>query len=312
MHILLFFIDGLGLGVDDPDFNPLVSAKMPTLRRLLDGRPMTIELGKVLTDLAVLVPTDAILGVPGIPQSATGQTALFTGINAPALLDTHLHAFPTHRLREVIAEHSVLKQIKQMGGKVASANAYRPDYLEAVADRKRKHSASTLAVLAADVHLNLHLEDLNAGKTVYQDLTNTYLQECGYSVNVISPLQAGSNLANIVMNHHFTLFEYFQTDRVGHKQDLKRAQKILEDIDQCLESLLKLINIKETLIIVASDHGNIEDLAKKGHTCNPVPTLLIGAEKEAMAERISAITDVTPAIIELLRRFGVADTGKDE
>jgi hypothetical protein len=309
MHILLFFIDGLGLGTKDPVTNPLVTAQMPTIRKLLNGQPLTGELGRMATDLAILLPTDAILDVPGMPQSATGQTALFTGINAPALLGTHLHAFPTQRLREVIAEHSVLKQVKQIGGRVTSANAYRPDYLELAAERRWRHAASTLAVLAAGIPLNLSLERLNAGETVYQDLTNNYLQEFGYTVSSITAQQAGINLAKIVMNHHFTLFEYFQTDRAGHKQDRLRAEKILENIDSCLGSLLTSVDLNETMVIVCSDHGNIEDLSVKVHTCNPVPTILIGAGKEFMASRIEAITDITPGIVELMKLSLL--TGKD-
>jgi len=309
MHILLFFIDGLGLGINDATTNPLVTAQMPTIRTLLNGRPLTGEWGRVETDLAILIPTDAMLGVPGTPQSATGQTALFTGINAPLLLGTHVHAFPTQRLREVIAEHSVLKQLMQIGGNVTSANAYRPDYLEIMGERRWRQAASTLAVLAADIPLNLSLERLNAGESVYQDLTNEYLQECGYSVSSITAQQAGRNLANIVITHHFTLFEYFLTDRAGHKKDRARAEKILENIDSCLGSLLTSVDLAETLVILCSDHGNIEDLSIKAHTCNPVPTILIGAGKEFMASRIAAITDITPGIVELAKLSLI--TGKE-
>ena len=67
---------------------------------------------------------DACLGVPGLPQSATGQTALFTGVNAPALVGDHVTAFPTEPLREVIAEHSLLKQAAESGCRVLFANAH--------------------------------------------------------------------------------------------------------------------------------------------------------------------------------------------
>ena len=53
-------------------------------------------------------PIDAALGIEGLPQSATGQTALFTGVNAPQLVGMHISAFPTQDLRDTIAKHSFL------------------------------------------------------------------------------------------------------------------------------------------------------------------------------------------------------------
>jgi 2,3-bisphosphoglycerate-independent phosphoglycerate mutase len=308
MHILLFFIDGLGLGKNDSTVNPLITARMQTMRRLLNGNPLTKELGRMETGAATLIPTDATLGVAGLPQSATGQTALFTGINAAKVLGTHLHAFPTQRLRDIIADQSILKQIKQLGGKVTSANAYTPNYFDLVAQKKRRNSASTLSILAADIPLNLDLACLEQGDCVYQDLSNAYLQELGYDVSRITPEQAGKNLARIVNNHHFTLFEYFQTDMVGHKQNWQRAEEILEDVDRCLGSLLTHSHLADTLIIITSDHGNIEDLAVKSHTYNQVPTLLIGAGRERVASEIHSIPDIAPAVIDVFKQDMIFST----
>ena len=59
------------------------------------------------------------------------------------------------------------------------------------------------------------------------------------------------------------------------------------------------------LVLVTSDHGNIEDLSVRGHTLNPVPTLLIGPRRHSIAQRItmqsnSSLTDLTPAILSTL------------
>ncbi len=300
MHILLFFIDGLGLGENDPAKNPLVSAQMPTIRKLLQGHAMTRELGKYKSEQAILLPTDATLGVDGLPQSATGQTALFTGLNAAKQLGRHLHVFPTKSLQEILAQHSILKQVKEIGGTAVSANAYTPNYLALVAQRKRRNSASTLAILAADIPLNTDMAKLRQGLAVYQDLTNHNLREMGFDVDLIRPEQAGEHLAGIVKGSHFTLFEYFQTDIAGHKQ--QQAEEKLENVDRCLGSLLNSLDLKRSLIILTSDHGNIEDLSVKTHTRNPVPTLLIGDAKEIITNRIKSITDISPAIIALLKQ----------
>ena len=86
---------------------------MPSLHGLLGG---PLVLGTVKQDgILSLRPVDACLGVPGLPQSATGQTALFTGVNAPALVGDHVTAFPTTPLRRVIAEHSLLNRPPRPG-----------------------------------------------------------------------------------------------------------------------------------------------------------------------------------------------------
>ena len=80
--MMFLFVDGVGLGSLDPATNPFVRARTPTLRALLGGPlagPESVE-----SAMATLVPLDARLGVSGLPQSATGQTALLTGENAPA------------------------------------------------------------------------------------------------------------------------------------------------------------------------------------------------------------------------------------
>jgi hypothetical protein len=68
-----FFLDGVGLGVADPDVNLFATAVLPHLfgqNWYLRGQdPIT-------TGRASLIPADATLGLPGRPQSATGQAAI--------------------------------------------------------------------------------------------------------------------------------------------------------------------------------------------------------------------------------------------
>ena len=81
--VIFVFLDGVGLGPAD-ESNPFWSAGTPTLRRLLGGPLVNgVRAQRLIGTLPVLCRgIDATLGVPGLPQSGTGQTALFTGINA--------------------------------------------------------------------------------------------------------------------------------------------------------------------------------------------------------------------------------------
>ncbi|HXT50199.1 MAG TPA: phosphoglyceromutase, partial [Thermoanaerobaculia bacterium] len=85
----------MGLGGDEGS-NPFVAESSPALRHLLGG-PLTASRAPTLRvegAPVVLAALDAVLGVPGLPQSGTGQTTLFTGVNAQASIGHHVPALP--------------------------------------------------------------------------------------------------------------------------------------------------------------------------------------------------------------------------
>ncbi|HEV2915939.1 MAG TPA: hypothetical protein VGX92_21845 [Pyrinomonadaceae bacterium] len=290
MPVLLFFVDGLGIGARGP-FNPLDGLEGAAPLAVFQG-----EDEEIIYD-GRLVHTDACLGVEGRPQSASGQTTILTGINAPALLGYHKQGFPNQALREIINEHSIFLQLKRKGiGPNAFANAYTGRFF---ASRPRWVSATTAAVEAAGMGFR-DLEDLRAGRAVFMDFTNSFLIDRGEEVAPRSPEEAGETLARIVSEHRFTLYEYFITDKVGHAQDMTAARFILPSLARYLRSVLRQLDLKRTTVILTSDHGNIEDLSLRNHTRNEVPTLLWGAAREALARRIRSLADITPAIIDVL------------
>lgn len=300
--VLLIFIDGLGLGEDDAAVNPLVRFDPSFFRRLF-GRPLTNKLGRIIGDEVCLVPTDASLGVEGLPQSATGQTAIFTGINAPRRLGRHILGFPGPSLAAIIAAHGIMGELAAAGCRVTSANMYTDNYFELVAKRQRRHSASTLTILGAGLPLRSSAE-MAAGEAVYQDITNAMLPEFGVTgVPVVSPDVAGKRLAALAGRHHFTLFEYFQTDRRGHKVDWAEAAKIVGVLDGFLAAVQQAAG--DVLTVITSDHGNFEDLSRKTHTLNPVPTILFGPGCRQAAAGIRDLTDIKPAIISYILEGGI-------
>lgn len=291
----MFFIDGLGLGANN-DNNPLVKAKTPAFNKILAGADLTREFRG--SGLATMIPTDATLGLTGLPQSATGQTAILTGVNAAKEVGRHVSGFPTFTLKKIIKEESLLKKLKQLGLKVNFFNTYSErDYLETA----RYYSATTLATLAAGMEFN-YLEDLLAGRSIYHDLTQQSLIKKGYEVPLVSARDSALRVQKAIKKYDFILIEYFLSDIKGHKQDLSEAIQVIEDIDEFLLTLLTTLNWEETLLIITSDHGNIEDLSIKTHTKNLVPTILIGKAKEKIQESIQDLTDLAPLIVELFTK----------
>lgn len=299
MNIVLFFIDGLGLGEDNPEINPFVKYYTPFFRNNF-GQPFTKEIGRKISPDISLVPLDASLGVEGLPQSATGQTALFTGVNAPKKVGRHIQAFPGPQLIKIIEEHGIMKQVLAAGFTATSANMYSPDYLELVRQRKRRNSVTTLLALTANVPLR-SIGEMRMGTAVYQDITNEMLPAFGvYDVETISPSVAAGRVASLSEQYNLTVFEYFQTDCIGHKQNWETAHKIVNILDEFLSSLQKGIP-GGTTVIVTSDHGNFEDFSVKTHTRNPIPLMVFGHNCDRIAEQINQMTDIAPVILSMLK-----------
>lgn len=300
MNFVMIFIDGLGLG--GRENNPVVSAKTPNIDRLLGGHYLWGE-RSLRFHRTYLYSLDASLGVKGIPQSATGQTTLWTGLNAAKVLGYHLNAYPNEKLVEIINNYSIMKQLADKGKRVTFANAFTHNYEELITAGRRKHSASTLCALAAGVSLRRRI-DLLDGKAVYQDITNELFRKRGEDVPVISPYEAGQNLGKLILDYDFTLFEYFQTDIRGHKRDFQKALEVIERLDEFLGGFFSVIeSIDESLAKIAflltSDHGNIEDLSTTDHTLNKVPALCwsnFGLEWPEMKR----LEDVTPVILDII------------
>ncbi len=292
MSVLLFFVDGLGIGTRGAH-NPLDG--------LMDAAPLGVfqdEVPEIIFD-GSLVRTDACLGVEGRPQSASGQTTILTGVNAPAALGYHKQGFPNEALREIISEHSIFLQLKRAGiAPNTFANAYTPRFF---ATRPRWVSATTVAVEAAGMSFR-NLGDLLAGRAVFQDYTNQMLIEHGLPISSYSPEQAAEILASIAREHRFTLYEYFITDKIGHLQDMEAACIVLVNLARFVRHLLSQLDLKRTTVLLTSDHGNIEDLSTRNHTLNLVPTLIWGEHQKNIAARVRTLADITPSIVEVLTR----------
>ena len=290
MSVLLFFIDGLGIGPRGAS-NPLDG--------LEDAAPLAVfqnEQASMIFE-GLVVPTDACLGVPGRPQSASGQTTILTGVNAPARLGYHKQGFPNAALLEIIRERSIFRQLLQAGiTPITFANAYTNRFFE---ERPRWVSATTAAVEAAKLKFRT-VDDLREGRAVFQDFTNTVLMARGEDVTERTPEEAGAVLSTIVAAHRFTLYEYFITDKIGHAQDRKSARSVIKALAAMIRTLLAKLDLDQTTVILTSDHGNIEDLSTRNHTLNAVPTIIWGSARERVAKQVRSLADITPAILDVL------------
>jgi hypothetical protein len=298
---IYLFLDGIGLAPAGPanpftPTGPVLRDPMPFLAGLL-GTPLLAG-SEIYTPDILLKPIDATLGMPGRPQSATGQTALYTGRNAPAFLGRHLTGFANGSLRILIEESGLFKQVLALGGRATSANLYTPAYFEAIENRKLRYSVGALLNLTSGVPFRMPV-DYAREEALFWDITNRYSRSRGFELPLISPQEAGRRLARLANGYDVTLFESYLPDFAGHSQDMDRAREILREVDGLIEGIMGHKNPRTSLII-CSDHGNLENLSFRLHTLNPVPLIVLGPSASAFA-RVENIMGLTPVIVEQIK-----------
>lgn len=309
-RILFVFIDGLGLG-PDVAHNPLASLPLPNLAHVV-GAPLVepqFENAVQSSNGARLVARlDAVLGVDGVPQSGTGQTAIYSGRNAQRLAGRHVPALPGRRLRELLEAESIFRLREDDGRRptVAFANAFTSTYLERLEAGGIRMSAAVAAARASGVRLRDE-KDLEQGHAVSWDLTGAHFgiplpalrlaprsdrwrASSPPSVTPIDPATAATRLLDLAGLCRLTIFETYLADLAGHGRFVIDAVDALGRLDSFL-GVLVARRPSDVTVVVTSDHGNVEDGSGSQHTRNKVPLLVFGPAASAF-EGASRIIDV--------------------
>lgn len=282
MKILYLFIDGVGMRPAAAD-NPVNAEVCPTLTRLFAQHAK---------------PIDACMGVEGLPQSATGQATMFTGVNCPAAMGKHCEGFPGPSLRAIIEQNNLFLELRKRGKKICFADAYLADSVEDVAARRFRSVTTVMALTVPEVVRTV--PNLVKNQALLQDLTRETVQDRYPDIPIVSPQMAAGHLFELANVHDFTLFEFFQTDVSGHSMDYTRACAVLKTYDSFLSTLVRYTEAAGITLVMTSDHGNIECMTERGHTRNPVPFIVYGPHEKAIREKVSSLKDVTPALLETL------------
>ncbi|MEN2982367.1 MAG: metalloenzyme [Thermus sp.] len=253
--MLFLFVDGLGLG--------------ETLESLF---PLLLELDPK--------PLDATLGVEGLPQSGTGQTALLTGANAPRLLGYHQGPFPSPRLRPLLRE-SLYAWARAQGLKVLHANAYRPEYLRrATEGRRLLLSAFAQAARLAGLPLLPLGHPLALPPAFWED-----------------PYGMGARAAALARAFPLVVLEYWALDLAAHRFPETLPQRFQE-----LSLFLKGFLAEGGTLLLTSDHGNAEEPWHPQHTRNPVPLVYTGQGPEGPQDLTGVLPWLQTIITSKLRK----------
>lgn len=279
VKILFLFIDGVGIRENAAD-NPVNPEVCPTLWRLIHQHSKKV---------------DACLEIEGLPQSATGQATMFTGVNCSKAMGKHCEGFPSPSLRSIIEENNLFLQLKKRGKKMRFADAYLVESSEDLAARRFKSVTTVMALTTPETISTI--DDLANDVAVMQDITRETIQDRYPDIPVITPERAAEHLFAVALENDFTLFEFFQTDVSGHSLDYARACIVLRTYDKFLASLVRYTETAGITLVATSDHGNVEAMSERGHTRNPVPFIAFGPKETFIRDRVDSLVDVTPALL---------------
>jgi hypothetical protein len=306
-HVLIFFMDGVGLGPADPETNPFMTARMPGLEGLLGEnwflRPEGWQTGAGRRNMAKasLAPADPNLDMPGRPQSATGQAAILTGRNVPQIIGQHYGPKPNRAVAEQIRQGNLFQEVLDAGGTAALLTPYPQGFFDAIDSGKRLLSSVPLAATSAGLLL-MTADDLRAGRAVSPGFTGQGWHDyLGYTdIPIMTLKEAGGQIASIAQDYSFSFFEHWPSDRSGHRGTLAEAVQHLELIDGALSGLLEAWDDRRGLLIITSDHGNIEEKNHRQHSRNPVPAIVVGRNHARLAQQIADLTDIARVVRDFL------------
>lgn len=299
MSVIFLFIDGVGLGKAN-GANPFTQSTYRGFLAMAGDQEFSEQATELTETNHLFKFVDARLGVEGLPQSGTGQTALFTGKNAPKQIGKHFGPFPHSGIKPFLKKESLFKEAKELGMRTNFINAY-PDIFFQKARKRNRWSCTTLMTKSADIPLNT-TKEVKKKKALTAELTQqAWREHLNIDVPEISPEEAADRLLEQAERYDLLLHEYYLTDKAGHSQELNKAAHYLKTYDRFLWHLINHKN-RDTTIVLSSDHGNVEDLSTKTHTFNMVPLFVYGPGADHFNEAKS-IVDVTPGILDTLNKY---------
>jgi len=282
VKVAWLMLDGVGIA-PHTESNPFTDQQTPTLDALGISRPA----GRLEPEF-VAHPIDARLGVPGLPQSGTGQTTLLTGMNAAKHLGFHHGPWPGPTLKPLL-EESVPVRLARAEKTVRLANLYPPRYLEAIQSGQRRLNAIALSATLAGATLEPDGIPPPFGRPDAPEgvpLEQVYAWGRDFVRGEIPP--GGADLV---------IFDSWWSDHLGHEMNMSPARQHVVRLEAFATGALEN-RPSGTLLLVTSDHGNFEDQSLKTHTMAEVPFAAIGPGAQAFSE-VTDLSGVAPALEKL-------------
>ncbi|NBC27884.1 MAG: hypothetical protein GVY08_13555 [Bacteroidetes bacterium] len=296
MAVIFIFLDGIGVGKRSPK-NPLSNNGWHSFSKFTGTDGLDETCGEVNSRDILFKSIDANLDVEGLPQSGTGQTTLFSGVNAAKIAGKHYGPYPYSTTRHLLEKESLFHKVIDIGLKPLFINAY-PDVFFQKAQKRDRWTATTLMTRSAGISLHT-VDDIREGRAVTAEITqNIWKKQLMLDVPEITAMDAAERIYSAAKTYDLVMYEFYLTDKAGHSMDRAYADEIRDLLDPFLVHIFDGLDEMDTLVI-SSDHGNLENLSIKTHTRNPVPLFVKG--RTSYFSNAESIQDVTPCILDLLK-----------
>ena len=102
----------------------------------------------------------------------------------------------------------------------------------------------------------------------------------------------------------FTVVNFANPDMVGHTGSIPAVIRAVEEVDRRLGDVITAVRYVDAIALVTADHGNAEQMLTAdgephtAHTTNPVPLILVGADRPLRAH--GRLADLAPTVLALL------------
>ncbi|MBX7218937.1 MAG: hypothetical protein K1Y36_03250 [Blastocatellia bacterium] len=142
------------------------------------------------------------------------------------------------------------------------------------------------AARQAGVRLRTY-EDVRSGAALTSSLTHELEAEFDFSAFDLAPLPlrevetAAGILSQLAEEHDFVFYKYQIPDLVSHTGQISAARAVFQTIEAFVAALLNRIDPAQTVVVITSDHGHLEQIAyTHGHPKTKVPTWCFGLDSE--------------------------------
>ena len=296
--VILLFIDGVGIGKRDSECNPFFKYNFNTFTEFFGAVP-SLDYPIIKIKNGFIFPVDARMGVEGFPQSGTGQTSIFCGINAPLFVGKHFGPYPYSTLIPVIKEKNIFLEFIQRNKKAFFINAYPQVFFDYINSGKSRLSVTSLSSRLSGLRFN-SVSDVRQGRAITAEITNErWNTKLGYNLPILKPSTAAKRLLRVASRNDLVVYEYFLTDHLGHGRYEGNIEKTLSILDEFLFTIFTKADPEKYTILLCSDHGNFEDLSIKTHTLNPSLTISYGMHASYLFQRIKDLSDIKDSLLEI-------------
>jgi len=153
-------------------------------------------------------------------------------------------------------------------------------------------------------------DDVRNGQALTGSLTNELENDFNFRSFGVEPLppftpeQAADILAGLSEEHAFVFYKYQLADLICHTGRTDLARQTFQTIERFIGALLDRLDTRETVLIVTSDHGHLEQVGfTAGHPKSQVPTWCFGPDAADKAQLLSRPQGVFTVLDELAKEM---------